>query len=54
MTYMFDWICKNMATEISLVYSLTESCSAACLFVCLFVFIVTFYLFNRYPIGHRR
>ena len=29
---MSDWICKNMATEMSLIYSLSESCSGACIF----------------------
>ena len=43
-------ICKNVATEISLIRPLTESCSGACFFF----FIVTFYLFNRYRIGHSR
>ena len=51
MTYMSDRICKNMATEISLIYFLSESSSGACIF---FFFIVTFYLFNRYRIGHNR
>ena len=26
------WICRNMATEISLIYPLTEPCSEACFF----------------------
>ena len=30
--YISVWICKNMATEISLVYPLTESCSGAFFF----------------------
>ena len=38
-----DWICKNMAIEISLVYLLTESCSGVYIF-----FMVTFYLFKLY------
>ena len=47
-----DWICKNMAMEIFLIYFPTESCSGACSFV-FFSFIVTFY-FNRYRIGCTR
>ena len=50
-TYIYVWICKNMATEISLIYPLTESCSEVGGFF-LFFFIVTFYLCNRYRIGH--
>ena len=30
--YISVWICKNMATEISLIYPLTESCSGAFFF----------------------
>ena len=30
--YISVWICKNMATEISLIYPLTESCSGAWFF----------------------
>ena len=48
--YISVWICKNMATEISLIYPLTEPCSGAFFFI----FIVTFYLLNRYRIGHSR
>ena len=33
-----DWICKNMATEISLIYLLTESCSGVCFFCFCFCF----------------
>ena len=40
------WICKNMATEIALIYPLTEPCSGACFF---FFPIVNFCLFNRIP-----
>ena len=50
--YISVWICKNTATEISLIYPLTESCSGACSLF--FFLIVTFYLFNRYRIGHSR
>ena len=39
-----DWVCKNMAIEISLVYHLTESCSGAYIYF----FMVTFYLFKLY------
>ena len=54
--YISVWICKNMATEISLIYPLTEFCNGACFFVCLFVFFFFFffYLFNQYRIGHSR
>ena len=56
--YISVWICKNMATEICLIYPLTEPCSGAGFFFVLFCFflffIVTFYLFNRYRIGHSR
>ena len=31
-TYIYVWICKHMATEISLIYPLTESCSGTCVF----------------------
>ena len=36
-----DWICKNMAIEISLIYLLTESYSGACFLIS------TEYLLNR-------
>ena len=39
------WICKNMATEIALIYPLTEPCSGACFFFPM----VNFCLFNRIP-----
>ena len=34
-----DWICKNMAIEISLVYLLTESCSGTYIFFSWLLFI---------------
>ena len=45
-----DWIFKNMAIEISLVYFLTESCSGAYIFFSWLFFIYlncTDYLLNR-------
>ena len=45
-----DWICKNMAIEISLVYFLTESFSGAYIFFSWLFFIYlncTDYLLNR-------
>ena len=46
------WIWKNMATEI---YPLTESCSGACFIIIIIIILMfTFYLFNRYRIGHSR
>ena len=35
--YISVWICKNMPTEISLIYPLTEPCSGVCFFVVVFV-----------------
>ena len=50
--YISDWICKNMAIEISLIYLLTGSCSGVCVCVCVFFFFfaTTPYLFNLYQI----
>ena len=38
--YISVWICKNMATEISVIYPMTEPRSGTCFF---FLFIVSFY-----------
>ena len=38
-TFISDWICKNMATEISLIYLLTESSNEAFFFHRYFLFI---------------
>ena len=53
--YISDWVCKNMAIEISLIYLLTGSCSGVCVCVRVFFFlqllliylICTKYLLNR-------
>ena len=50
--YISVWICKNMATEISLIYPLTESCSGA--FFLYSYFKANFYSFNRYRKSHSR
>ena len=39
------WICRNMATEISLIYPLTEPCSEACFFFFFFFFFDSYFLF---------
>ena len=56
---MSDWICKNMAIEISLIYLLTESCSEAFSFLCffrlLFIYLIcTEYLLNNPPPPHKK
>ena len=49
--YISDWVCKNMAIEISLIYLLTGSCSGVCVCVRVFFFFATTpYLFNLYQI----
>ena len=52
--YISDWVCKNMAIEISLIYLLTGSCFGVCVCLCFFFFFFFFattpYLFNLYQI----
>ena len=46
--YVSDWISKNMAKEISLIYLLTDCCSGACFLFLLFIYLIcTEYLLNR-------